>query len=223
MNTSRAAPPLPPPEQPPRSAREPLPAPAQLLADWRAYGLPFRRCPRLLGALPGGRSNASYLVEADGARVVLRLDGVGAALATDRARELRYLVAAGARGLAPPVVFADAARGILVTAHVAGEHCVPATLDDTRLGALLALLEAVHALDIDDGPTDYRALAAHYRAGTATAAQDCPDTLDEHLGLLEALARRGPCHHDPVPANVLFTASRPLLLDWEYAGRGFAL
>ncbi|MEQ8233798.1 MAG: choline/ethanolamine kinase family protein [Gammaproteobacteria bacterium] len=201
-------------------AAAPPSRPEPLLAEWQAHGLPFRHPPRLLAALGGGRSNASWLIEADGARYVLRLDGVGRSLRPDATLEVRYLEAASARGLAPSVVFAEPAQGILVTAYVHGEVLTPASLDDARLEVLLELFAAVHALEVDGAAVDYRALAAHYRAGVP--ARD-DDGLDQHLGLLESLAVRGTCHHDPLPANVVFTSSGPVLLDWEYAGRGYPL
>jgi aminoglycoside phosphotransferase (APT) family kinase protein len=198
-------------------------SPETLLADWRAQGLPFRRRPRLLARLGGGRSNASYLLEADGARLVLRLDGVGAALRPDADDERRFLEAAAARGLAPALVHADPARGLLLTAYAEGEQLTPAGLDDTRLGALLELLDAVRALEIEAGVTDYRALVARYAAGAPAAGPAALAALEPHLAMLEAGADRGTCHHDPGPANVVFTPRGPLLLDWEYAGRGFPL
>ena len=191
-----------------------------MLADWRAIGLPVRGAPRLLAPLPGGRTNRSYLIEADAARFVLRLDGATAALGLCRDHECSFHAAAAAHGLAPPLVFADASRGVMVTTFVEGEHLAPASLDDERLGALLDVLHAVHQLDIAVPATDYRALDARYRGDDAAAS---PGDWQAHLALLEAAARRGPCHHDPVPANVVFGAGGPVLLDWEYAGNGFPL
>ncbi len=203
----------PPPAHSPPSAET-------LLADWRALGLPFRGAPRLLAPLPGGRTNRSYLIEADAARFVLRLDGATAALGLQRDREFSFHAAAAARGYAPPLVFADASLGCMVTAFVEGEHLAPAALDDERLGALLDVLRGVQELGVAVPPTDYRALDARYRGAGAAAS---PGHWQAHLALLEAAAQRGPCHHDPVPANVVFGADGPVLLDWEYAGNGFPL
>lgn len=182
--------------------------------------MPFRVAPRLLAPLPGGRTNHSYLIEADAARFVLRLDGATAALGLRRDHEFRFHAAAAARGYAPPLVFADASRGVMVTTFVEGEHLAPASLDDERLGALLDVLRAVHELDVELPATDYLAVEARYRGGDVVAA---PEGWRAHLALLEAASRRGPCHHDAVPANVVFTAGGPVLLDWEYAGNGFPL
>lgn len=188
------------------------------LADWEALGLPFGAAPRLLGELHGGRTNRNYLIAADGERWVLRLDAPdGPALGIDRAREQRILAAASAAGLAPAVLAANAVRGYMITAYIEGTHVDPAELGEEALAALLDLLARVRNLDVEHVTMNYRQHAANYLRAT----QPLPDALAGRLAELERSAASGLCHHDPVPANVVFQRRRPWLLDWEYAARGW--
>lgn len=192
-------------------------SPEHLLRDWVALELPFRRAPRLLRRLDGGRTNRSYLVEADGARCVLRIGTPeAAALGIDRQRELGFFRAAAQAGLAPPLLWADAARGILISRHLDGEQLAPAALDGSRRAALLGLLGAVRGLPPVGEGLDYAACVQRYLA----PGEETPLPLMECLEMLQAVEPRGVCHHDPGPWNVLFTGGRPWLLDWEFAAPG---
>ncbi len=199
---------------------------ADLLADWDTLGLPFRTPPSLLGTLQGGRTNRSYLLAADGERWVLRLDAPdSAALGIDRVREQRILAAASAAGLAPPVLVADAVQGFMITAFIDGIHVKPAGLTEDALTALFDLLARVHALNVEQVARDYRQYIANYLdssghlVGNGPAA--LPATLARRIAELEQGCASGLCHHDPMPANVVFQGARPWLLDWEYAACGW--
>lgn len=195
-----------------------LSSPEQVLAGWEALGLPGARPPRLLGELPGGRTNRNYLLAADDERWVLRLDAPhGRALGIDRARELRILRAASAAGLAPDIIAADNARGFLVTRHLAGQHPQPAALTDGALVAVLTLLARVHALVVADVDIDYRQHLAHYLAPDETFPADTA----ARLARLETGSPRGLSHHDAVPANIILAGGRVWLIDWEYAAAGW--
>jgi len=199
----------------------PVRSPEALLTDWQALGMPFESRPRLLAELHGGRTNRSFLIAADDARWVLRLDSPhGAALGIDRIREQRILNVAAAAGLAPALVCADAARGFMLTAYAEGVHLDAASLTDLTLQRLLELMQTVSRLQVDVEPMDYRRHAAHYLARDGAGARIYAD-LERRIGVLERGHARGLCHHDPAPGNVIFTAQGPLLIDWEYAGRGY--
>ena len=47
-----------------------------------------------------------------------------------------------------------------------------------------------------------------------------PETMVKRIALVEAECAIGVCHHDATPANIVFSAGGPLLLDWEYAALG---
>ncbi len=190
--------------------------PEALLANWRGAGLPFRHRPELLGELRGGRSNRSFLVAADGARWVLRLDAANAAaLGVDRAREARILRAAAAAGLAPEVLVADPGRGYLVTRYVDGVQRGPATLDAATRERLLALIARLPALAVEGPVLDYHTHLARY-----TPDGVLPAALAARIATMEHESPAGLVHHDPTPGNVVFAGDQPLLIDWEYAAGG---
>jgi thiamine kinase-like enzyme len=191
--------------------------PECLLRDWVSLALPFRRAPRLLCALDGGRTNRSYLIEGDGARWVLRIGTPeAAALGIDRRREHALFRAAAQAGLAPPLLWADAARGLLISRHLDGERLLPAALDVRRRAALLGLLSAVRELPPAGAAFDYAACVRSYLA----PGEEATPTLVDCLDTLQASAATGVCHHDPGPWNVIFVGGRPWLLDWEFAASG---
>lgn len=192
-----------------------------VLAGWRLCGLPFDDTPRLLRALPGGRTNDSYLIRADGERYVLRLGAPDvAALGIDREREALTLAAAARAGLAPGMRWVDPVRGWLLTRFVDGEQRAARTLDEASLDALLGRLERVHELNVDRVPLDYR---EHYlgfwRRGGMVGA--LPQSVGRRLAQLESACDTGLVHHDPGPGNVIFADGGPMLVDWEYAACGY--
>ncbi len=196
----------------------------RFLADWDSLGVPFRLPPRVLGTLRGGRTNRNYLLEADDERWVLRLDAPDAvALGIDRAREQRILAAAAAAGLAPPVLIADIERGFLITAYIDGTHVKPADLRENTLASLFDLLSRAHTLNVANVARDYAQYIANYLHRPGGAPGRLPESLSRQIAELEQECVRGLCHHDPVPANIVFQGARPWLLDWEYAACGWPI
>jgi thiamine kinase len=197
--------------------------PEQLLAEWQALGLPFAARPELVRALPGGRTNRSYLIEAAGERYVLRMDAAaGAALGIDRHREHRIVAAAAKAGLAPALVQADAERGYLLLAYAEGEHAEPACLSTARREALLTAAAQIAGLDVEVQASDYSQLVALLRDDCDVDAK-VGSELEQRIRLLQQHCARGICHHDLVPGNVIFSANTVLLIDWEYAGLGLPI
>jgi thiamine kinase-like enzyme len=149
-------------------------------------------------------------------------------LALDRTVELTAARAAAAAGLAPEVLAADPAAGVLVTRFVRAR---PLTTEDLlapggteRFAGLLADLHRAPR----PGPvttTDLAAVADRYLARAAESDLALPDG---HLAArpsvtrtLAILGRRTvtpvPGHRDPGPPNVLDDGTRWWLIDFEYA------
>lgn len=202
-------------------------SPEALLSDWRAFGLPFAQQPCLLSALPGGRTNRSFLIKVGSHRMVLRLNSiVDGPLGIDREREATILDLVTAHDLTAPVVHNDPASGLLITEYIEGK---PINRADPRLHQrLLDLLEQVHALAIDLPRFDYLEHEAVLWQAAGFARSDCTSPLiavrermRESIARLQEIGSVGSlCHHDPAPENVIDSGERLYLIDWEYAGRG---
>jgi thiamine kinase-like enzyme len=148
----------------------------------------------------------------------------------DRATELANARVAAAAGLAPPVIYADPDRHLLVTRYVEGPTMSRSALARgdgvERVGQLLARL---HRLD---------ACRFRGRFAVATVLDRYRDRLvgdglrlDVDDATLLRRARRlcrmldrsavvAPCHNDPWPANIVDAGDRLVLVDWEYSAVG---
>lgn len=171
--------------------------------------------------LHGGVMNESYRVECGAWAFVLRLSsGSGRADARHAEVEQRVQRQAAEQGLAPAVVYADPAEGILLSEFLPGRSWRPTDLEDgARLESLAQVLRRVHRLPACGTPyagreaarTYFRGLEAAGRAGNF--ARHCLATV-ETTSDAESLAC---CHNDVVAGNVIGEQA-PRLIDWEYAG-----
>ncbi len=190
--------------------------PAEALSripGWRGNGV---ACTEL----KGGLTNRTYQVERDGQKFILRLDSKHTdVFDLDRPRELTVLEQAAANGIAPKVIFSNVEAGILLTAYVAGRPWQPSDLDDhENLEALSVLLHEVHALPGCDSAFDSSGLARRYVENLTshdelhTFGIRCQEIIDS----IEESGVTCCCHNDVVVENII-SASRLMLLDWEYA------
>lgn len=184
--------------------------------------------------LSAGLLHDTFRVERDGCAFSMQ---VGAASpGGSGAWLLRVLQRAADAGLAPPLVYGDAWRGIIVHGWVEGRAWPAAAVRRSRnIERVAGLLRRVHALTV---PAPARritpaqwvrhysaALAARKRSrkGTAVAALAAAAALQ--LRRLESLPAIGGvvCHSDLHRLNLLewrppgARAGALLLLDWEYA------
>lgn len=176
--------------------------------------------------LEGGSMNASWRVELDGRRAVLKLDPAARRSPyISRAREAAAQRQAASAGLAAESLW-HSETGIL-TEWLPGSTLIPAELERPQvLGALAAALCQLHALPRLGHVYDCAAWARHYRALLAA-----PDAEQRRaLAFLEGLRLPGPlvpCHNDLVPGNLLVQSSDSPgaigFIDWEYAGDNSAL
>lgn len=174
---------------------------------------------RLLHNLGGSRVSTSWLVEHGGQNCVLRVDTpLAARLQLNRAAELRCHRAAALAGVAPPVVFAEPAKGILVTRHAPGRTWTSSDYANAgQLRRLAALLERLHAVPLAQDPIDLPATICRY---AALLANDQAESMcRQALELMEKVASRPPvlCHNDLLAGNIV-DGERLWLIDFEYAG-----
>lgn len=179
-----------------------------------------------LEPLAGGTHRRSWLVTfAGGARAVLRMPVHRSNALIDLETETRAMAAAAAAGIAPAVIAADGATGVLLTRfRPSAQWTPPDARKAGNIRRLTAVLRALHAL-----PTELPVFAAERIARRYLAA--LPSGLDDARAAkwaeeLMTLARRydaryAPtafCHNDLVAANVLDDGALTLV-DFEYAVR----
>ncbi len=167
-------------------------------------------------------TNRTFRLDDGSEAFTLRLPGKGTERYIDRAAEARNARAAAAMGIAPDIVFADPASGVMVTQFIRGaEPLSPARLRSRPdLEAAVDLLHRLHGSG----------------AGFQGVMRLYPK-MDEYLGLaatpslrqlrravepLRAILEPGygpprPCHIDPAPHNFIVAGSAHYLVDWEYS------
>jgi thiamine kinase-like enzyme len=168
-------------------------------------------------------TNRNWRVTAGDADYVLRAAGASSQRYLSRAQEFHNAAIAAELGIAPALLYADAATGVTLQPFLADAHAL--TPEDfavpelaRKIGVLLARLHrsgrtfqgAMHAFPIID---TYMRLASddqlrHLRA----RAEPIRAAMEAHPVSLV------PSHIDPNPANFLLRADGTLLLiDWEYS------
>jgi thiamine kinase len=181
-------------------------------------------------ALTGGLTNRSFLVTTDEGRFVVRLGTVhDELLAIDRRVESTVQRLAAHVGVAPDIVHADAASGLLVTRYVEGrgwagaDFADPAGID--RLCAQLASLQSIEVRAAQGiGRLEPIALARAYVERILAAAPGEKAQLEALLGQAGrrsrdtgASARRPVLVHSDLHGSNLVDGERLWLIDWEYA------
>ncbi len=170
--------------------------------------------------LHGGLSNRTFKVTQRDAAFVLRLDATHTdAFPLDRHLEAAINRNAATAGLAPQVVFAEPAAGILLSEFLHGKIWSRRAFDDYRnLDALGELLRRVHALPLCGVRLHVDALARHYAGKLQSApgrhafARRC----EEVIAGVPVNGHICCCHNDVIAQNIIATPQLKLL-DWEYA------
>ena len=203
--------------------------PESALASWRHWDAALHSRPVNLGPLDGGRSNRSYLLESDGQKMVLRLNGEASLLpGANRSPEIKIWQAASQQGIAPPLIYVDEDALYLVNTFIPNQLPATPPLDKTYIDQALSLLNRCHQLKVDAPIINYASHIEHYwqiieskntLLNPALIEQREPMRLMLET-LLSSSAQTGLCHHDPVIPNFVGTPNRLYLIDWEYAAHG---
>lgn len=181
-----------------------------------------------LTLLPGGLANRTLRLQDARHDYVLRLAGASSeTLGASHDCEFAMLRLAAAAGLAPAIVLARPAAGIIVMQYVDGRTPGREDLRDPafllQVGAWAARLHALPPPRLP--PIDFAARAAAYldemqvRKPSAQAAGIARRLAARRLALAPA-ARLAACHHDLHHRNFVATGEALMVLDWEYAGPG---
>lgn len=200
----------------------------QALQTWRDWRLPLVRPPLVIKELAGGQTNRSFLCIAGGQKVVLRLNSPAShRLGINRQHELQILQCL--QGLAPDLFFSN--EEILVTGYLEGRRWTRADMENpANQPRLTALLETIHRHKLDLPAFDYFRHAEHYWQRLCDAGIPLSGQLQlRRQAILPRLREfqqqsisRVLCHHDLTPGNIIECDGVLRLLDWEYAGMGFA-
>jgi thiamine kinase-like enzyme len=174
----------------------------------------------------GGLTNRVYQVGA----LVVRIPGKGTEEYINRVHEAAAARVAAAAGVAPEVVYADTATGVMVTRLVDG--AVTMSPDNFRIRSKSPARagEVLRKLHASGGTFPFRfelfAMIDDYLgilSGKTVALPDgYHDVVAEADAVRSALARAPaplvPCHCDPLCENFLDDGQRMWVVDWEYSG-----
>ena len=199
------------------------------LNGWRQWNGDLCTRPVILGPLSGGRSNRSFLLDSDGNRMVLRLNGADSLLpGANRSIEINIWQAASNQGIAPPLLYVDDQNRFLISSHINNYLPPQPPLDQTFVDQAFNLLDRCHQLDTDAPSIDYASHIDRYWQIIESKSNFLnPLLYEQRKPMQEILATltdsgtpMGLCHHDPVVANFVGNADHLYLIDWEYAARG---
>lgn len=163
-----------------------------------------------------------YKISVKGQDYILRLVMAINAL-VDPAREYTCLRAAADAGIAPAVLYADAAAAISISQFIAGPPIwVGMPQKEQQLQAIAAKVKEVHALPLFPPLINFMEGMIHFRdrflemnlfPASATAAHF--EHFEKIKAVYPAQEELVSSHNDLNPANVLFDGEKIWLIDWE--------
>jgi thiamine kinase-like enzyme len=174
----------------------------------------------------GGLTNRVYRV----GDLVVRIPGKGTEEYINRVHEAAAARVAAAAGVAPEVVVADTATGVMVTRLVSGSVTMSPDQFRIRINSPARAAEALRKLHTSGGTFPFRfelfAMIDDYLGILAGKTVELPegyhDVVDQAGAVRAALARNPaplvPCHCDPLCENFLDDGKRMWIVDWEYSG-----
>jgi thiamine kinase-like enzyme len=177
----------------------------------------------------GGLTNRVFKVEGD-ETICLRLPGAGTEEYIDRKNEAGAAREAATAGVAPEVLHADAATGILVTAFVDRVRTMTPSLFRADPEAARRAGAAFRRLHTSGAQFSFRfelfSMIDDYLRLLSTKTVELPEgyegVLREAESVRAALAAHplplAACHCDPLCENFLDTGERMWIVDWEYSG-----
>jgi len=183
--------------------------------------------PDAITVLRGGTINTSFRVDTRAGRFVLRLNArAGGLVGADHEREAQLQRVAAQFELAPPLLYADAAQGFMISKYIDGRVWRPS--DMQRPAALRRLGTRLRALHDVAPPAvaafDLGALLRGYcrRVGDAVPAErpllaGLQQRSEATLAMCMAGGRRATIVHNDLHHSNLIEADRLYLIDWEYA------
>jgi len=185
-----------------------------------------------ISVLVGGASNRNFIVSTPAVKYALRIaNEQSERFAVNRDAAVQAQREAADGGLAPEVVAARLPEGHVLSTFVEGPTLGEGRMRDQGvLRAVGAAFNSLHALPSSlpsYSPFDDIRLWAGLAHSDGT---EIPPDLDQLLGsvwqiqaVVEAAALPTVfCHNDPWTENFILSETRLQLVDWDYAGRGWA-
>ena len=203
----------------------------RILETWQDWDLALGGPPQLVGPVPGGLTNRNYRLYAPGhpQDLLLRIHHPASErLGIDRAAERMILAEVARHGIGRPALYWDPANRFTVFPWLEGRSWTPADFADaSQRQRLWPLMARMAELRLDLPRRRYHAYLCRYWQQLARANAVTPDlhrAWQDFEPRLQAFDRAdwraGLVHHDLVPANVLDSGRRLVLIDWEYAAIG---
>jgi thiamine kinase-like enzyme len=174
----------------------------------------------------GGLTNRVYRV----GDLVLRIPGKGTEEYINRVHEAAAARVAADAGVAPEVVVADTATGVMVTRLVDGAVTMSPGSFRVRINSPARAALALRKLHTSEGTFPFRfelfAMIDDYLGILSGKTVELPegyhDVVQQAETVRAALARTDvplvPCHCDPLCENFLDDGRVMWIVDWEYAG-----
>ena len=189
--------------------------------------------PAQVACLVGGANNRNYVVSDGQRRVVARIANPAAErFAVDRVSATQGQRDAAAVGLAPQVLGAQLPEGHTLSEFLDGVTLRESSLTD--VGVVRAIGDTLARLHASETTMTREFSAFRDVRKWAQLARDdgteLPSDLDDLLARCERVEAavvaadlpRVFCHNDTVPQNFLYDGTTARLVDWDYAGVGWA-
>jgi thiamine kinase len=202
-----------------------------LLDDWRQWDLPLSARPALLAAVPGGRTNRNFRLSAPGmdTDLLFRLNHPDPArLGIDRRLEHDILALAASADISRPCCHWDARARYALFPYLEARNWTAADFaDPEQRQRLWPMVQRLGQITLDRPRRRYGPYIRHYWDQLTRAGLTDHDLEARWRAFEPALVAFDQAdwsarlvHHDLIPANVLETADRLYLIDWEYAAMG---
>lgn len=173
----------------------------------------------LVGALTGGTLARLYLLRAESRLLVLKLDSGVNACGSDWHHGEALQRRAASKGLAPEILHSDSTHRILLMEY--GGNPLDSPPQPEQLDQAAALLSKLHRMPAESPGRSYRAMLETLCESAAKRDLKTPpvEWAWQILDRWDALPGCW-CHHDLIPANLVWDGIRLRLIDWEYSGWG---
>lgn len=203
----------------------------EALSSWRQWYPRLSARPQIVRRLAGGLTNISWLVDAGGVQLVVRLNSpFDFEFNIDRERELYILRAVADLGYAPAVYHADLEQGFLVSEFIEGCAWTDQDMQQESNQALLRnLMLAARQISLPFPKFDYWAHLCHYERCLDRRGIVIDSALrqrkHDNAQAIQAFQRADWAavltHHDLGVGNLIQRGDRLYILDWEYAAAGY--